>query len=538
MPYPTAAQIRTRLAALTTGRTWCRIFSSSDPPATVPHLLPSVNGAEWTCLRIQKNPDKTKCLILGGVHANEWAPPPAVLSCFEALLAAYDAGTAITYGTFTVSNTQVRSIVDNVEIWVAPLVNPDGHAASHAAATSDQLTGRKNGRHVATHNPGAGHYDGVNVNRNFNVVWDYQLFYAPTHEDSPTATLFSDVHSSKTATDPDYIGTAAESEPETRNVKTLMDQGARFFMDCHMYGPDLLYSWGIEENQTTDPLQNFRNSAFNHLRDGLTGSGSYREYIPSADLTEFSTLAGTIVTAINNTSMSSSYHAQPGSLGTYATSGASDDYAYSRHFVTSSLPRVVAFTLEAGSGAEGGHHPTFSGQYPKIEKEIHAAILSLLAYVSTWVAPTATTTTSTGTTTSTPESGNGRCFLSRLFGSLLPTLAFLYDLRDVRFRESARGRRFIAFVERIYAVVSPPAARFIDRHARLRNALARYVFGPAVTMLRVASGVAVRLRTPELRVDALIVATLLIAITGAAMIGAASAAALWLLLAIVGGAHA
>jgi hypothetical protein len=536
VPYPTAPEIRTRLAALTTGRAWCRIFSSSDPAATVPHFEPSVLGVEWTCLKISKTPSPTraKALITGGVHANEWAPPPAVLSCFEALLAAYDAGTPITYGTFSVSPAQVHAIVDNIDIYVAPLVNPDGFNASHSAPPADQLMGRKNGRHVAAPAPDC--YDGININRNFDVVWDYQVFYAPTAEDTapaPPPAINSNVASSKTACHHNYIGTAAASEPETRNVKILLDEGVQFYIDCHMFGPDILHSWGIESNQSIDTAKNFRNAAFNGLRDGTTGTTPYAEHITTADESEITTLAGQMATAITSAT-TAVYTVEPGAL-LYPTSGAADDYAYSRHFVDATKPRVIAFTLECGSSAEGSHHPDFTTQYPKIEKEVHAAILSMLTYVSTWVAPAATT--STGTTT--PASRSGRCCLfSILAGTVMqPALMFLYDLRNIRFRESARGRRFIDFVQRVYNVVSPPAAGFFVRHDRLRKLAGRCLFGPAVAMLRAASNVARHLPSPELRVDALIAATLLVGALCLAALTAVSAVTLWLLM-IAGGAHA
>jgi len=539
VPYPTDTEIRTRLAALATAaRPWCHIYSSSDPAGTVPHLEPSVLGVEWTCLKISKSSaaGRAKALILGGTHANEWAPPPAVLSCFEALLAAYDAGTPISYGTFNVSPAQIHAIVDNIDIYVAPIVNPDGFNASHAGSPGDQLLGRKNGRHVVVPSPGG--YDGININRNFNIVWDYQVFYAPTAEDvapAPPPAVNSNVASSKTAEDPNYIGTAAESEPETRNVKSLLDEGILFFMDCHMYGPDILHSWGIETNQTTDTNKNFHNPAFDHQRDGTTGTSNYQEYIDSGDQVEVVGLASRMQTAINQAT-GATYTPQPGAQ-LYPTSGASDDYSYSRHIVDSTKPRILAYTLEAGSSGEGGHHPDFTTQYPKIEKEIHAAILALLTYVSTWVAPPA----SGSSGPSNPSSRGGRCCLfSVLAGPLFaPSLRLLYELRDIRFRESARGRRFIGFVVRIYNVASPPAAAFFRRHDRLRKAVARYVFAPAVAFLRAASNLTSSFKSPALRVDALIAATLLVVVLCVATMTAVSAAALWLLFAVItGGAHA
>src|SRR5688500_2689336 len=76
-------------------------------------------------------------LITGGVHARELAPPDALVSFVEKLLGAYAAGTdivypawtgpgGVVYDAFTVSAGEVRSVVERLDLFVAPLVNPDG----------------------------------------------------------------------------------------------------------------------------------------------------------------------------------------------------------------------------------------------------------------------------------------------------------------------------------------------------------------------------------------------------------------------------
>ena len=98
-----------------------------------------------------------------------------------------------------------------------------------------------------------------------------------------------------TSTDPCseiYRGPAAESEPETANVTWLLDRSPNvsYFIDIHSFGEDILYNWGDDDDQTTDPAMNFRNPAFDGKRgipDSTPGGDpeKYREYLPAATWT-------------------------------------------------------------------------------------------------------------------------------------------------------------------------------------------------------------------------------------------------------------
>ena len=78
-----------------------------------------------------------------------------------------------------------------------------------------------------------------------------------------------------------FIGPAEESEPETQNVANLMrDKDISFYLDVHSIGRDVMYTWGIETDQTTDPTQNFTSAAWDGKRDG-NRRNAYQEYIPA-----------------------------------------------------------------------------------------------------------------------------------------------------------------------------------------------------------------------------------------------------------------
>src|SRR5262249_47861435 len=127
---------------------------------------------------------------------------------------------------------------------------------------------------------------GVDINRNYDFLFDFNTAFAPG----------SGVSVSASPCDYQvYHGPAAFSEAETQNVRALLDTfpRTRWFLDVHSYSQDILYNWGDDQDQTTDPSSNFTNAAFNGQR-GKSGD-SYREFIPADDLAVIQSLAGRFV---------------------------------------------------------------------------------------------------------------------------------------------------------------------------------------------------------------------------------------------------
>ena len=89
---------------------------------------------------------------------------------------------------------------------------------------------------------------------------------------------------------------------------------------------------------------NFLIAAFD-VKRGLV-ENAYREFIPDADLRELKDLGATMNNAIAAASGQGYDLTQSFSL--YATSGVSDDYAYSRHFVDDAKGKILGFTIECG----------------------------------------------------------------------------------------------------------------------------------------------------------------------------------------------
>jgi murein tripeptide amidase MpaA len=259
-------------------------------------------------------------LLIGGAHARELVPPDALVTLALRLCQAYTGGTALTYGSRTYSAGTIKLIIDSLDLFMLPLVNPDGRTFVQSPAGDPWW--RKNRRP----NPGC---MGVDLNRNYDFLWSSGI--------GTSSSWCSDV----------FKGPGAFSEPETRNVRSMLDTypNVECYIDVHSYSELFLYPWGDDDNQSTTPSMNFMNPAFNGLR-GTSGDSLYREYIPTADESWFVNSGDKVRQAILDV-RGHNYLVEQG-IGLYPTSGTSEDYAYSRHFVDGGLARVYGYTLETG----------------------------------------------------------------------------------------------------------------------------------------------------------------------------------------------
>jgi murein tripeptide amidase MpaA len=270
-------------------------------------------------------------VVTGGMHAREWVPPDALVNLAADLLEAHARGTGLRYGGQRFSADDIRSVVEGLHLVLFPCVNPDGR---HHSQTADPMW-RKNRRRVRPDLPSR--CVGVDLNRNFDALWDFRRHFAP---DAGVSASDDPCHPQV------YVGPAAASEPETRNVVWLLDRypGTRWFVDVHSYVPAIYHTWGFDENQTSDPSMNFRNASF----DGTRGraNDTYGEYLPGEDVEALQELGRRMHDAISAV-RGTAYDVEQ-SFALYPTSGVSDDYAYSRHFVDSTKSRILSFTVECG----------------------------------------------------------------------------------------------------------------------------------------------------------------------------------------------
>lgn len=166
---------------------------------------------------------KPQVLFLATHHAREWVATQMAMRLITYL--------AVNYG----SNQRVTDLLNNTEVWVIPVANPDGYQYTF---TNERLW-RKNLRD----NDGDGEItivDGVDLNRNFESHWG-----------------LDEEGSSSNPSDATYRGTSANSEPETQAVVNFIEsKDFKFIVSYHTYGNWILYPWGWQWKTTSldDPI--------------------------------------------------------------------------------------------------------------------------------------------------------------------------------------------------------------------------------------------------------------------------------------------
>lgn len=301
----------------------------------------------------------------GGIHARERGSHDSVLYFIADLLYAQKHGTGLTYGKKTYTNADVVKAL-GTGIVVTPLINPDG-------VNYDQTTNscwRKNRNPKSS--TGSAASVGIDLNRNFDFAWDPKNWASSVAGEVASSSPSSEV----------YRGTAAFSEPETQGMKYVLDTfgAVRWFIDLHSYAGDVLYSWGSDTDQSTQPYKNFLNATYNSVR-GVTGdstSTSYGEYIAAADLSD-AKAAGTRLGNAMSAAAGRAYTVMQ-SAYLYPTSGASDDYAFSRHIADPSKNKVYAYTVEFGFGNNQASCPFYptAAQYTSSLQETNAGFIEFL----------------------------------------------------------------------------------------------------------------------------------------------------------------
>jgi carboxypeptidase T len=193
-----------------------RQLAESQPEiAELREIGRSVEDRPIWALRIgERRATEHKLLFMGCHHAREWISVEVAY-----LLAEHLVGNA--------SQAPVRDWLQRGEIWVAPMVNPDGHEYSR---TQDRLW-RKNRRQNADGSIG------VDPNRNYGYMWGTLNINTSSHVPS----------------DPTYVGPRAFSEPETQAVRNLVARELfRGVITYHSYSQLILYPWGYTSQSIPD----------------------------------------------------------------------------------------------------------------------------------------------------------------------------------------------------------------------------------------------------------------------------------------------
>ncbi|MFD9506840.1 M14 family zinc carboxypeptidase [Streptomyces mirabilis] len=366
------------------------------------HALIIGEGSDPVLLLIEQQ--RRPCVLFTAcAHAREWGGAEICLSFAADLLEAYRTHAGLKYGNGVYDKETVQRIIDELYVVVLPCVNPDGRhfSQTYTEAPIETRDAREMWRKNRRVFNGA---IGVDINRNHAFLWDYKRYFSP----QANSTVASDVES-----DDAFHGQAQESEPETRNIHWLLDRldkrsppvwpwfpdtlAPHWYVDIHSFSNSVLYVWGDDENQTTNPFMDFRSSRWDGIR-GTSCSQStpspagcgYQEFIDRTDEMAARDGAATVAEAISKARGMAYDDIQAFNLKVplsngkfpYPTSGSASDYAYSRHIVSSAVKAhslVVEFgRLYLPHDLPRSFHPEWP-EMAEIVKEVSSGMLALCA---------------------------------------------------------------------------------------------------------------------------------------------------------------
>jgi len=173
------------------------------------------NRPIWALRLGERRGNTLKMAFLGCHHAREWIAVEVPYLLAEYLLT-------------NASTNPVQEWFDKGEIWVAPMVNPDGHEYTR---TQNRLW-RKNRRRNSDGSIG------VDPNRNYGYMWG-------------TLNVSTSSHVPR---DDTYVGPRAFSEPEVQAVRNLVARELfAGVLTYHSYLQLILFPWGYTSKPIVDP---------------------------------------------------------------------------------------------------------------------------------------------------------------------------------------------------------------------------------------------------------------------------------------------
>ena len=186
--------------------------------ARVIDLGNSLEGRNIYALKISDNvyqdEQEAELFFVGCHHAREWISVEVPFLLGKYLVENYE------------TNSQVKDLVDQCEIWIIPLLNPDGLEYS----IHFYRYWRKNRR-----DNGDGSF-GVDLNRNYSYNWGL---------DNEGSSPFPSSNV--------YRGTSAFSEPETQIIRDLFaERNFQAVISYHNYSQVILYPWGYTNQPTAE----------------------------------------------------------------------------------------------------------------------------------------------------------------------------------------------------------------------------------------------------------------------------------------------
>lgn len=209
----------------------------------------SHQGRDIPGLKISDNvatdENEPEVLFFSAQHAREHLTPEMALYIANLLTDSY------------AGDSQIRQLVNTREIWIVPMVNPDG--AEYDIATGSYRSWRKNRQ------PNSGTTAvGTDLNRN----WAYRWGCCGGSSGSPSSST--------------YRGPAAESAPETRALANFVRsrvvggrQQIRASIDFHTYGELILWPMGYTFSNTTSEMNQDQRDTHATIGQQMANSNGY-----------------------------------------------------------------------------------------------------------------------------------------------------------------------------------------------------------------------------------------------------------------------
>jgi len=224
----------------TYSETWSELYQASfDTLARLDTIGYSLEGRPIFALKISGNvdvdEDEPEVFINGLTHAREAITVEIVLHFIWYLLDNY-------------AEPQIGALIDSTEIWLVPIVNPDGWVYNEQTNPDGGGMWRKNRR-----DNGDGSF-GVDLNRNWGFLWG-----------------LDDIGSSPDPWSNTYRGTAPFSEPENQVLRDFINtHDFPVIVNYHSKGRKYLKPWGFNCN-----LYNPDDRIFYSMLDTLLGYNGY-----------------------------------------------------------------------------------------------------------------------------------------------------------------------------------------------------------------------------------------------------------------------
>ncbi|UCC38627.1 MAG: zinc carboxypeptidase [Candidatus Aminicenantes bacterium] len=245
---------------------------------------------------VNQDENEAEVAFLGCHHAREWISVEVPFLLGKYLVENYN------------SNSKIKELVDSSEIWIVPLVNPDGLEYS----IHFYRYWRKNRR-----DNGDGSY-GVDLNRNYGYMWGYD-----------------NKGSSPNPSDVTYRGKSAFSEPETQVIRDLFSlRSFQAMITYHNYSQIIIYPWGYTRLLTE--------------KDDLF-------FEMSADMSE-------LIQSVNG----NFYDYGPAGVDLYLTNGDTTDWTFGTYGIPSFTIELPPIDIPHGGffNSEGDIQPIFNENLP------------------------------------------------------------------------------------------------------------------------------------------------------------------------------